>query len=208
MSRKHFTLIKGEKIHFAPGKKILKADEFSKSLTAKELIDTVKDDAIEFKKSVVEEAEKQKEEAQKEGFQQGLEKWASIQAEFEEEIERVHQKISETVIPVALKAAKKIIGRELELSKEAVVDIVINNLKAVAHHKKIKIYISREDAPILAKNKERLKGVFEKLESLMLIESDDVKPGGAVIETEGGIINAQLDNLIRTLEKAFESISK
>ncbi len=208
MSRKHFTLIRGDRIHFAPGTKILKASEFSSSLDAKELLKTVQEDAAEYKIQVAREAEKSKEAAEEEGFQEGLKKWAALQAELEKEIENVHQQVSETVIPVALKAAKKIIGRELELTKETVVDIVINNLKAVAHHKKIKIYMSRQDAEIMEKNKKRLKDVFEKLESLLLIESDDVKPGGAVIETEGGIINAQLDNLLNTLEKAFESISK
>lgn len=208
MSRKHFTLISGDAVHFAPGKKILKGEEFSKSLDAKELLEKTKEEAEDYKLKVAKECEKIKEEAENQGFQEGLEKWASLQAELEKAIDDAHNEVSETVIPVAIAAAKKIIGRELEVSESAVVDIVKTNLKAVAHHKRIKIYVSRSDAPVMEKHKEELKKVFEKLESLLLIESDDVKPGGALIETEGGIINAQLENLLRTLEKAFESLSK
>jgi len=208
MSKKLFTLIKGDKLHLAPGAKIIPAEDFSEALDAKEVVKKVQEDAKAYKIAVTEEAEKVKEAAEQEGFQQGLETWAEYVVKLEEEIARVHAEVSETIIPVALKAAKKIIGREIETSKEVVVDIVLNNLKAVAHHKKIRIHVSQDDMAMMEQNKEKFKKVFEHLESLQFVESDEVKPGGAIIETEGGIINAQLENLIDTLEKAFETFTK
>jgi len=208
MSRKLFTLIKGDAVHLAPGAKILPADEYSKALDAGEVVEEVQKDAEEYKLAVAKEAETVKEKAEEEGFQQGLEQWAEHVAKLEQQIEKVHGEVSETIIPVALKAAKKIIGREIDASKEVVVDIVLNNLKAVAHHKKIRIYVNQEDLPTMEQNKEKFKANFEQLESLQFVESDEVKSGGALIETEGGIINAQLENLIKTLEKAFESFTQ
>lgn len=208
MSQKLFTLINGDKVHLAPGSKIIPAEEFSKALDSAALVQTVKEDAEAYKLSVAKEAEAIKEAAEAKGFQEGLKQWAENLKLLEDEIQRVHQEVSETIIPVALKAAKKIIGREIDTSKEVVVDIVLNNLKAVAHHKKIRIHVNQQDLRTLEANKDRLKKNFEHLESLQLIESDDVNPGGAIIETEGGIINAQLENLIRVLEKAFENFTK
>lgn len=208
MSKKIVTLIKGEQVHFAPGVKIIAAEEFSKLLDSSELLKKVQEDAAEYKLSVAKEAEKVKEAAEEEGFQEGMEQWASQLKNMDEEIDKVQKELAESIIPVALKAAKKIIGRELEISKEAVVDIVMNNLKQVAHHKKIKIHVNQDDLEVMEKSKERLKKNFESLESLLIVESDEVKPGGAIIETEGGIINAQLDNLIQVLEKAFETFIK
>ncbi|NGX58371.1 MAG: Yop proteins translocation protein L [Chlamydiae bacterium] len=208
MSKKLFTLIKGDKVHFAPGTKIIPAELFSELLSSSELLKKVQEDAAEYKLGVVSEAEKLKEAAEQEGFQLGLEQWADHVVKLEEEIGRVQKDMTDTIIPVALKAAKKIIGRELEISEDAVVDIVINNLKAVAHHKKIKIHVNKQDLITMEKNKEKLKKNFEQLETLLIVESEEVKPGGAIIETEGGIINAQLDNLILILEKAFETFMK
>lgn len=204
-NKKHFELIHGGKIALAPGERFIKSAHYAQLLSAEELLEKVKEDAALYKEEVAKDAEKIKEKAAHEGFHEGLEQWAEKLKFLEEEIRSVQQEITKLVIPVALKAAKKIIGRELELSKEAVVDIIMNTLKTVAHHKKIKVYVSKEDLPTLDVNKEKIKALFDDLQSLLLIESDDVKPGGCIIETEGGIINAQLENLWRVLEKAFES---
>ena len=52
------------------------------------------------------------------------------------------------IFPVALEAAKKIVGREIEASEDTIVDIVSNSLKAVSTHKKITIYVNRKDLEI------------------------------------------------------------
>lgn len=205
MSKKLFTLIRNEELRLAPGAKILKAEDYATLLSSEEMLETVKNDAEEYRLQVAKEAEKVKEEAEREGFEEGMRQWSEHILKLEKQIENVHGELSKLIIPVALKAAKKIIGHEIETNQKTVVDIIINNLKAVAHHKRIKIYVNRDDLAVIENSKEALKKVFEQLESLLIIESEDVKPGGTIIETEGGIINAQLENLLRTLEKAFES---
>ncbi|MCB1148710.1 MAG: HrpE/YscL family type III secretion apparatus protein [Chlamydiia bacterium] len=205
MSKKLFTLIRNEELRLAPGAKILKAEDYATLLSSEEMLETVKNDAEEYRLQVAKEAEKVKEEAEHEGFEEGMRQWSEHILKLEKQIENVHGELSKLIIPVALKAAKKIIGHEIETNQKTVVDIIINNLKAVAHHKRIKIYVNRDDLAVIENSKEALKKVFEQLESLLIIESEDVKPGGTIIETEGGIINAQLENLLRTLEKAFES---
>ena len=208
MSNKVFTLIHGGKVHLSPKKKILKATEISDALTANEMLDKVKEDAEQYRHEVAVESEKIKEEAQKEGFEEGFKKWAELIVKLEQEIKNVRAETEKLIIPVALKAAKKILGREIELSQNTVVDIVSANLRAVSHHKKIKVYVNKNDLEVLETNKTKLKQIFEGLESLTLVEKNDVSPGGCVIETEGGIINAQLDNQWRVLEQAFQTLFK
>lgn len=205
---KLFSLIQGGDIHFAPGVKVLSQEEYSTLVSVEELLEKAKQDAEVFRNELEKEAEEIRAKAQEEGFQQGLEQWSGQLANLEKEIDKVHEEVSNKMIPVALKAAKKILGREIETSQEAVVDIVLNNLKQVAHHKNVKIYVNKEDLSVMEKNKEKIKTEFERLESFLIIESEEVKKGGAMIETESGIINAQLENLIGVLEKAFESYIK
>jgi type III secretion protein L len=57
----------------------------------------------------------------------------------------------------------------------------------------------------LEQEKQEIKKIFEHLQSLSIQERDDVEPGGCIIETEAGIINAQLENQWRALESAFAS---
>jgi type III secretion protein L len=81
-------------------------------------------------------------------------------------------------------------------------------LKAVAQHKQIVIYVNRQDLAALEAARPRLKDLFEQLEVLSLRERADIQTGGCVIETEGGIINAQIENRWRILENAFEAMRK
>lgn len=205
---KLFEFINKGEIHVAAGSKVIKAKEFSQLLNAKELLKKVQEDAIEYKKQVVNETEKLKEQAEQEGFKAGIEQWAQQVAFLEEEIKKVDKGIEDVVVPLALSAAKKIIGKELEMSPTAVVDIVANNLKAVSEHRKITVYVNRKDLPILEENKTRLEKIFGRLESLSIKERDDVEQNGCIIETEMGIINAQLHHQWLALEKAFENIMK
>lgn len=208
MSKKFISLIHGNDIHIAPETKIVPADTFSSLLQATEMLEAVKEDAKQYKLSVAKECETVKEQAFKEGFEAGFQEWAKHIAYLEKEIEKAHQEVQKVVVPLALKAAKKIVGREIELNPETTVDIMTNSLKAVSQHKKIVIFVNRKDLEVLDKHKEQLKKLFEHLESLSIRERNDVQPGGCIIETESGIINAQLANKWQALEQAFAMASE
>lgn len=208
MNKKFFTLIHGDQIHIAPKTKIVPAESFSKLVEASEVLDHIKKDAERYREEVVQECEKLKDEAERVGYEEGFKKWAEHVVRLEEEIERVHQEVQQLIIPVALKAAKKIVAKELEISETAIVDIVVANLKAVSQHKKITIYVNKDDLDILEKHRPRVKEIFENLESLSIRERADVLPGGCIIETEIGIINGQLEHRWKVLEKAFDALLK
>jgi type III secretion protein L len=204
VSKKFFSLIKGESIHSAPNKKVVPASVFSELMEANEVLGKVKQEAMSYRQEVIKECEALKERAQREGFEEGFKQWVGQVAEVEAELSRAREEFERIIVPVALKAAKKIVGREIELSEETIADIVASSLRAVSQHKKIVIYVNRRDLEILEKHRPKLKQVFETLESMSIRERSDIAQGGCVIETEGGIINAQFENQWRALENALE----
>jgi type III secretion protein L len=209
-NKKLLSLIYGKEdaIHLAPSSKVVSADVFSKLLEGQDILARVKEDAERYRKEVVAECEKLKEAAQKEGFEAGFKQWVEYVADLEKEIKEVRGEFEKIVLPVALKAAKKIVGKELEVSKTAILDIVTSTLKAVAQHKKVAIYVNKEDLEVLNENRQKIKDVFENLETLSLGVRDDIAPGGCIIETERGIINAQIESRWKLLEEVFESMAK
>lgn len=206
MSNHLFTLFFGDRVKIAPKTKIIPADSFSSALSAKEMIDKIHQEAKKYRTDIITECEQLKEQAQKEGFEAGYKQWADQLASLEAEIVKVREELSKILAPVALKAAKKIVGKELKTSEETIVDIVSNVLKSVAQHKKISIYANPKDLVILEAHRPKLKEIFESLESLSLRPREDIEPGGCIIETEGGIINARLENQWKILEQAFEAM--
>lgn len=208
MSKKFFTLIFGDRIHVAPKTKVIPAAELTLLQDASQVLEHVQEDAKKYRIQVADENENLKENAFKEGYEEGFKQWAELLANFEKQIETLQKEMQQAIIPVALKAAKKIVGKEIELSQDVIVDIVASNLKAVAQHKRITIYVNKKELEALEKNKPKLRDFFEHLESFSIREREDVAPGGCIIETEVGIINAQMEHRWKVLEKAFEALMK
>ncbi len=201
---KYFQLIYGNSIHPAPGGKVVPKEEFSELVTAQQILEKVQEEAEQYRLDVAKECEALKEEAEKAGFEAGMAQWAEQVALLEQEIARKEEQMEALVVPLALEAAKKIVGREMSVDAGTVADIVKTNLRAVTGHRKITIYCSKEDRDVLEERKDSLKELFEQLESFSIQERDDIESGGCVIETEAGIINAQLDLQWRALEAAFQ----
>jgi type III secretion protein L len=205
---KYFSLISGKEVHPAPGTKVIPAKEFSTLISASELLPMVQREADEYRKEVVEESEKIKAAAFQEGFQEGLTSLMQHIHALDVELKKIRSEIQEKIVPLSMQAGRKILGDELKLHKERVVDIVVNALKPVTQHRKIMIYVNKADLEELEKQKPRIKQLFEHLENLSLQERADIEPGGCMIETEAGIINAQLEQMWRSLESAFESLMR
>ena len=203
-----FTLISEEEIHLAPGEKIIKAKDFSSLKKAADLLKKTKKEATEYKIAVEKECEDLKEKAKKEGYADGFEQLNELILKLDKKLKTVEEELNKKIIPVALKAAKKILAEELKLQPDRIVNIVTQALKPVIQHQYIKICVNKADKEILEKNKPKIKKMLQQVKNLVIEERDDIEPGGCIIETEGGIINAQLENQWRALEAAFKTFIK
>ena len=202
---KFLSLIKKGDIHLAPDCKRLAAEEFSELLSAKEVVELAKQDRDEALKESEERCKKSESEAEERGFEEGLSRWNEQLKFLEEEKRHVGDEMRKAIVPLALTAVKKIMGRELEMKPESVVDIVKTALKPVTQHRRITIYVNKEDLDHIEGERETIKALFEHIDSLAIQRRDDVGIGGCIIETEAGIINAQLDSQLKALEAAFQT---
>jgi type III secretion protein L len=192
-------------VRLAPGQKKVPASEFSTLQTAAEILSEVEVEVDELRKQTAIEAEEEKKQGFQQGFDAGLESFSKHIFALDQELKELRDEIQKKMLPLTLSAARKIIGEELKLHPERIVDIVLTSLKPVTQHKKITIYVNKADLQLLEEEKPKIKKIFEHLQSLSIQERDDIEPGGCIIETEAGIINAQLENQWRALESAFQS---
>ena len=202
---KIFSLISGKEVRIAPGQKSIPAEEFSILQSAAEILARIEEETEELKKKTAIEAEEEKKSGFEQGYQEGLESFNKHLFALDRELQELRAEIQKKLLPLTLSAARKIIGEELKIHPDRIVDIVLNSLKPVTQHKKIIIYVNKSDLDILEQERPKIKDIFEHLQSLSIQERDDIEPGGCIIETEAGIINAQLENQWRALESAFES---
>ncbi|MBN2479651.1 MAG: HrpE/YscL family type III secretion apparatus protein [Parachlamydiales bacterium] len=204
---KFFSFLK-EEIHPSPGDKVIKKEDFSKIIEIENLLEKANEDIIAQKEKTLEECENLKKEAEKKGFDEGLEKLNEKIIKLDEAIEKLNQEYESKILPIALKAAKKIVSEELKLHPERIKQVILQALRPVIEHHMIKIFVNRNDFLMIENEKEKIKEVLKQVKTFSLEPRDDIEPGGCIIETEAGIINAQLENQFRAIEAAFEKFMK
>jgi type III secretion protein L len=205
---KFFSLIYQGEIHPATEDKIIPAEDFSTLMEASEIVKRAKEDVEHYRKEVEQECQQLKEEAKEEGFSEGLAKFNEHLINFDKQLRLLKMDLQKQILPLALKAAKKIVGEQLDLNPETIVEIVIQTLAPVTQNHRFNIYVNKDDKEILEANRPKIKNILEQVQVLTIQERNDVAPGGCIIETESGIINASIENQWRALESAFEKYMK
>jgi type III secretion protein L len=205
---KFFSLIYHGEVHPATEEKVIPAEHFSTLMSAEEILKLVKEEIIRYKAEAEKECDALKEAAKKEGFDAGLALFNEHLLNFDRQLRLLKIDLQKQILPLALKAAKKIVGKELEAHPDTIVDIVLQSLEPIAQNQRYTIYVNKADKDILETNKPKIKEILDHVQTLTIQERADVSPGGCIIETESGIINATIENQWRAIETAFERYMK
>lgn len=205
---KLFSLIFKGNLHLASKKKVIPAKEFSTLVSAEEVLTQANEDCENYKKETEKLRKEALELAKEEGKEEGLLKYNEAIIKLDQDFKKLRHDTMQMVLPIALKAAKKIVGKELEQFPETIVDIVLKTIAPFTQNQRVTIYVSKGEKERLEASRPRLKEVLEQVQVLSIAERADVAPGGCIIETETGIVNASIDNQWRALEAAFEKYTK
>jgi type III secretion protein L len=201
---KLFELISNNQVHLAEGQKVVPKDDFTTLVEAKQIVEKANEDADNLLEETSKKCEELKEAAQKEGHQKGLEQLNEQIIGLDQEKKRLRHEMNKLILPLALKVAKKIVAKELETHPDTIVDIVMQALSAVLHNHRVTIWVNKADKEILDTQKSKLKEKLDQVESLSIKERDDITPGGCIIESETGVVNAELENQFRAIEATLD----
>ncbi|HSX03968.1 MAG TPA: HrpE/YscL family type III secretion apparatus protein [Rhabdochlamydiaceae bacterium] len=205
---KFFSLIFQGEIHPAAEEKVIPAESYSQILEAYEIIEKAKEDAKALHDKTKKECAGLKEKAKQQGMEEGLEQFNVQILKMDQELKKLRHDLQRMVLPIALKAAKKIVGKELAIFPETIVDIVLQALEPISQSHKVTIFVNKQDKEMLESQKPKILERLAQIETLSIQEKSGVAPGGCIIQTESGMINATIENQWASLEKAFEQYFK
>jgi type III secretion protein L len=118
--------------------------------------------------------------------------------------QRMLKEVEGEIVRTAMRVARELLATELQMREDAVVDVACTALQAAKNAREINLRVSVRDAPILREHKQRLTAVLTRAKEIEIREDRRVKPGGVLIETEAGVIDAQLDTQLEELAQALE----
>jgi type III secretion protein L len=175
------------------------------------ILDKARAEADAIKRQAHDEAERIKAEAKAEGYAEGREEGAQeltgIVAEVSQRLSEKEAQAEPQLRILALAIAKKVLGRELEFHPDAVVDIVKQALAEKARQRReILLRINPEDMQFIRDHKADLLEVLSRAKEIGIREDPDVSRHGVVIETDAGIIDAQLETQLEVLERKLKGL--
>lgn len=108
------------------------------------------------------------------------------------------------MLELAVGIARRIIGRELDLSPETRVQMIAQSLDLVADRRQITVFVSPDELPTIEAHRELLEARVEA-QRIKFEPDPDVTAGGCVIQTEAGRVDARLDVQLQTLLRGLKA---
>ena len=107
--------------------------------------------------------------------------------------------IENEVVRTALRVAEDILAKEVAINEMAVVSIAVQALSTARDSKEVFLRVHPRHAAALRDNKAKLIDALRSARDVQIREDKKVKAGGVLIQTEAGVIDAQLDTQLEEM---------
>lgn len=144
------------------------------------------------------------------GVQEGKQ---SVQKEVElvgKLVESVHTASKEYFLAVqdqlaqfALEIAERMIGHITERDRNIAATIAGEVIRQAIDKSELTLYVNEEDYEILKNSEADLKKISQGIKQVKVDINNRIKPGGVILETAGGSIDASIETMIEELYKAI-----
>ena len=180
---------------------VIRGEVYSASAKARELLQKAQKEAESILQKADEAAEKQRQNGYDTGYQEGLAQTTELLMKARLEQEQFLKNANRDLMDLAFKIAEKIIGKQLEIDPDTIISIVKQAMQTVRQTKQLTIRVHPDDAKRLKANEEELQEALGRQRFLDVVEDRKVQPGGCIIESEIGTVEAQLSTQLERLKK-------
>lgn len=170
---------------------------------AQAVLDAARVAANEAVEEAHEQAHEMAREAADSGQQEGISEAEHLREQIAQMEQRMLQEVEGEVVRAALRVAAELLHAEMTAREDAVVDIVCTALGTAQHARDIFLRVSPVDVATLRDNKVRLVDALGRARDVEVREDRNVKAGGVLIQTESGVIDAQLETQLEEIARVL-----
>ncbi len=195
--------------------KCLRADEdISPEEQAQRIVAQAESRAVSILDSARTDAESIRASAKEEGHQAGHAEWderkqameqriETLEAETERQLAEHWSALEPELLALAVEVAKKIVRHEVDQHQEYILDAIKTALYQLRDKREIKLHLNAVDYEFLKDRKDEMRGSFDGLQSVEMIEDRRIEKGGVLIESASGQLDARLESQFSEVERTL-----
>lgn len=138
-----------------------------------------------------------------EGREAGLAAVTEQLATLERRKEEFFAQAEPEIVKLVLQCTEKVFGRVVDAHRQVVVDVVRQAI-AASIGDRIVVSVAPSDYAVITQAEDELRGLLDRTKRIHFKEDESVSPGGCVLETEIGTIDARLETQLKAIKKAFD----
>jgi type III secretion protein L len=173
------------------------------SLEAKDILAKAQEQAAQLLEDVRREKEEVLAESIKRGYAAGLDQWNDALADAWKQREEFLSRHEAELVKLAVAVAKKIIGQSVEMNPDIVLQTAREALRSVRSERRVIIKVNPQDEAALREQAASLKMLGAEVGELVIIANPEIEAGGCIVESDLGMIDAQIGTQLAALETAL-----
>jgi type III secretion protein L len=184
--------------------RVLKGHAYDATVHAAQIIEAAHAETRQILEVAGQEKQTVLEAARKEGYDQGLQLWHAAVEEANAVRDRRLADSESELVQLAVRIAEKIIGEELRLNPQAILSIARQCLQWLRRERSLMLRVSPAELSLLRESIDSLREVAGPQRSIEVIGDPGISPGGCIVESEYGVIDARLETQIRSMEEILQ----
>jgi type III secretion protein L len=184
--------------------RLLPAERVSAHLEAEGTLERAREEARRIVEAARSEAEGVHEAARRKARETVAAETAALVAEASAARERALSGLRDDVVDLAMAVGRKVIGRELEVSRTAAVEICAGALRRLRRARAVVVHVHPDDLGAVETGRPLLADILADEAGLRVVGDESVGRGGCLIESDVGRIDARLDAQLDAIERALE----
>ncbi len=173
------------------------------SLEAKDILAMAQEQAAQLLEDARREKDQVLAESTARGYAAGLDQWNDALADAWKQREDFLSKHETELIKLAVAVAKKVIGRSVEMDPGTVLQTAKEALRSVRSERRVTIKVNPSDEAALREQTASLKILGAEVGELVIIGNPSIEAGGCIVESDLGMIDAQIGTQLASIENAL-----
>jgi len=107
------------------------------------------------------------------------------------------------ILAFVLDISKQVIKTEVQQNENVLMEIVRNAMRRVTDKENMRIRVAASDAPRIKAAREEIMQIVDGIKTLEIVDDRRIGPGGCVIETNAGTIDAKIETQLGEIERTI-----